>query len=527
MNGSKTMISVLGDSISTLAGYQPEGYRVFYQRETCMAAGIQNIQDTWWGQVISYLGGTLLVNNSWSGSRVCDPQERFPAGCSDERTGSLHCGNMMPDVIFVYMGFNDWADGISIVGMGQFQYSYVRMLEKLRRNYPKAEIFCCTLNTTYASNNLLFRFREDAGGRSIVEYNEAIQRAAVTAKCKVLDLYRHKIPCDTIDGSHPNAEGMRTLAELMIRELPTMKRKSETQGAYPDTIELFVLSKNNTFRIKKTEFSAGRGEQCEFRFDREYPYIARFHATFYYENAQWYIKDNNSTNGTWLNNEKIEPNKKYRLRANDVIDFAHSEKLTFFKGFQPVISKENTANQKGSEAVQGITLQELMKKNGKPLPINLAVNYAKQIVRLMQHIHSQNPAVLHCAINPRNLICTVEGRIKLVNFESAQKYVAGQNHQVAQPTRGYAAPEQYAEVKQTMDPRTDIFSLGMTLHYLVTGMDPTKDYYHYRSICKVNPNLPIGLEKIIDKCVALNPNERYQTCMELLQDLDTRVFSGI
>ena len=79
--------SIIGDSISTLEGYNPKDYKVFYAEDTCIKSGVRELQDTWWGKVITFLGGELLVNNSWSGSRVTklpNKDKLFPSGCSDE-----------------------------------------------------------------------------------------------------------------------------------------------------------------------------------------------------------------------------------------------------------------------------------------------------------------------------------------------------------------------------------------------------------------------------------------------------------
>ena len=73
--------SILGDSISTLAGYNPDGYAVFYQGENCVLSDIRGMYDTWWGKVLSFFEGQLVVNNSWSGSRVTkinNKMEIFP-----------------------------------------------------------------------------------------------------------------------------------------------------------------------------------------------------------------------------------------------------------------------------------------------------------------------------------------------------------------------------------------------------------------------------------------------------------------
>lgn len=61
--------------------------------------------------VIDFFDGELLVNNSWSGSRVTKlvgNEGLFPSGCSDERTSALHINSVKPDVIIIYLGINDW-----------------------------------------------------------------------------------------------------------------------------------------------------------------------------------------------------------------------------------------------------------------------------------------------------------------------------------------------------------------------------------------------------------------------------------
>ncbi len=223
--------SFLGDSISTLDGYNPKGYNVFYSGDNCEKSGVKEMKDTWWGKVIDFFGGELLVNNSWSGSRVTrlpNNENLFPSGCSDERTGSLHINSIKPDVIIIYLGTNDWAFGAELDGtrllidklnMQYFGAAYKTMLEKIKTNYPNSEIWCCTLNTTFMSANPSFKFPYKYGGTHIEEYNQIIKNTAAMYNCKMIDLYSYHIPYDSIDGSHPNTDGMNTLASLMIREI--------------------------------------------------------------------------------------------------------------------------------------------------------------------------------------------------------------------------------------------------------------------------------------------------------------------
>ena len=66
----KKNFSIFGDSISTFGGSNPDNYNVFYNSEMKIRKGIACEEDTWWGRVIDFFYGKLLVNNSWSGSRV-------------------------------------------------------------------------------------------------------------------------------------------------------------------------------------------------------------------------------------------------------------------------------------------------------------------------------------------------------------------------------------------------------------------------------------------------------------------------
>lgn len=220
--------SVLGDSISTLSGYNPQGNEVFYNGAVCAQSGVCAMEDTWWGKVIDFFGGELLVNNSWSGSRVTQTSNAtilFPSGCSDERTSRLHIHNVLPDVILIYLGFNDWASGVEVKkrlieksDYTKFSFAYAKMLAKLKANYRHAEIWCCTLNTTYIADKPAFSFPHTYAGQHIENYNQMIRKAAKRYGCKIIDLYNYHVAYDTLDGSHPTAAGMNTLASLVIRE---------------------------------------------------------------------------------------------------------------------------------------------------------------------------------------------------------------------------------------------------------------------------------------------------------------------
>lgn len=346
--------SVLGDSISTLEGFHPRGNPVFYDGACRERSGVWEMADTWWGKVIDFFGGELLVNDSWSGCRVARPvgiAEDFPCGCSEKRTGRLHASAVQPDVILVYMGINDWGVGVSPepsedcpAGDTCFSLAYARMLRQLRRNYPDAEIWCCTLAKTYMESNPGFRFPESFGGVHIREYNHQIVNAALAEGCCVADLFSQEIPFDTLDGTHPTVRGMDTLAMLMVRQMAdeaggalldcelthelhngVCRRcgKPMPQTRRESTLGLKLRSTGQVLRASGWQVTLGRSRECGIVLEN--PYVARSQATFTCREGQWYLRDNGSRNGTTLNGTTLEADREYRIHPGDIIGFAKKE----------------------------------------------------------------------------------------------------------------------------------------------------------------------------------------------------------
>lgn len=222
-------ISVIGDSISTLEGHNPENYKVFYTKEKCALAGIGSAGDTWWGLLAKRLGCEVLVNNSFSGSRVTKLPDRdglFPSGCSDERTSSLHKNETQPDIVIVYLGTNDWYNGVSLEhkhGIQRlldqsFSHAYNNMLDKIRTNYPSAEIWCCTLCPSDVKNES-GQFPFEKMGVHMKTYGDIIKDIAAKNNYRVIDLYSYGCFYSTVDGYHPDCEGMKSLADMAVSEL--------------------------------------------------------------------------------------------------------------------------------------------------------------------------------------------------------------------------------------------------------------------------------------------------------------------
>lgn len=211
-------ISVLGDSISTFAGWNPPEYAVYYDADAQQRNGLQSVQDTWWAQVEQALGATHCANNSYSGSRVTGPG--FPAACSLERTSALHSDTCRPDWILVYIGFNDFGYGVPVRGgleagvpaTDRFYHAYLLMLDRIQQFYPEAAVYCGTLMRGYLQGQPELVFPEWYAGHYLSDYNEAIRTACRQQGQHLVDLAASCHRYETLDGTHPTAVGHRQIA---------------------------------------------------------------------------------------------------------------------------------------------------------------------------------------------------------------------------------------------------------------------------------------------------------------------------
>lgn len=169
--------------------------------------------------------------------------------------------------------------------------------------------------------------------------------------------------------------------------------------------------------------------------------------------------------------------------------------------------------------IEGETLEKIISEYGAQ-PEETVIGWAMQLCDALQYLHSQKPPIIYRDMKPANVMLNPEGNLKVIDFGIAREY---KEKSLADTTtlgtRGYCPPEQYG--KQT-DARSDIYALGMTMHHLLTGQDPRLPGYEYASIRQYRSELSSSLERIVDKCVAIDPENRYQSCSELMYALQNR-----
>ena len=203
------------------------------------------------------------------------------------------------------------------------------------------------------------------------------------------------------------------------------------------------------------------------------------------------------------------------------------------------------------EWVRGGPLSDVVREKGQ-LDARLAASYTLQAARGLQLAHRNG--MVHRDIKPANLLLTDEGVVKvadlgLVKIQDLPEVQADDGsgatsalssaasgtdmtmHGTAIGTPAYMAPEQATDAS-TADHRADIYSLGCTLYFLLTGKPPypgsqiseVMDGHLHGEIPDVrviNPRTPAALADVIEKCLAKSPDERYETLAEMIEPLET------
>jgi len=179
------------------------------------------------------------------------------------------------------------------------------------------------------------------------------------------------------------------------------------------------------------------------------------------------------------------------------------------------------------ELVEGKSLQALL-DDGHAFPVPRVLRILEQTCSALQFAHERN--VVHRDIKPANLMLSADDTVKVTDFGTAKILQFGTVQQTTHVmgTPSYMSPEQVKG--RPVDGRTDIFSLGVVMYEMLTGEKPFPGQSITTVIYKIvnenpipprqlNPSLHPGLNEIVLRALAKEPEQRYQTCRELMEDL--------
>lgn len=155
-----------------------------------------------------------------------------------------------------------------------------------------------------------------------------------------------------------------------------------------------------------------------------------------------------------------------------------------------------------------------LEQKGQLLPAEVVVPIALEVLEILVYLHGLPAPVVHCDIKPANIIREKEtARIKLVDFGLARP-VTDEKTQTVAGTLGYSAVEQ---LRGHAEPRSDLYSLGVTMYHLLTGKLPT--FLLVPPILESLPDLHPGLAAIVDKATRMEAEQRFQSAQEMRQQL--------
>lgn len=165
--------------------------------------------------------------------------------------------------------------------------------------------------------------------------------------------------------------------------------------------------------------------------------------------------------------------------------------------------------------VRGSDLEDIIRRE-RFIPEERALRWADQICDVLEYLHQQKPPIIFRDIKPSNIMIEPDGNVKLIDFGIAKVFQPSQRGtQIGTP--GYAPPEQYQGIAT---PESDIFSLGATLHHMLTGRDPRDEPpFSFPPVYALRPNVSKRTSDAIMKALKMKPEERYRSVAEFRQAL--------
>lgn len=172
------------------------------------------------------------------------------------------------------------------------------------------------------------------------------------------------------------------------------------------------------------------------------------------------------------------------------------------------------------EFVDGEDLGRMLTRIKTFLPERQVAEIGEQMATVLYYLHCHKPhPIIFRDVKPSNIMIT-GNLVKLIDFGIARHFnpnsKKGDTMRIGSP--GYAPPEQY---NGQTDPRSDVYALGVTLHHAITGRDPTMTQTPFilPPVRDLNPGVTEEMVRIIERSTQLDPDQRYQTMIEMKRDL--------
>lgn len=169
------------------------------------------------------------------------------------------------------------------------------------------------------------------------------------------------------------------------------------------------------------------------------------------------------------------------------------------------------------EYIEGETLARFVDRS-HPVDETQVLRWALELSQVLDYLHRQEKPIIFRDLKPDNIIVTADRHVKLVDFGLARHFDPRKGRDTqASGSVGYAPPEQWEDLQQT-DERSDIYSFGATLYYVLTKRPPSPIYGSHR-IRPHRPGIDPGTEALVLRCLQPEPAQRYANTAELIRDI--------
>ncbi len=204
--------------------------------------------------------------------------------------------------------------------------------------------------------------------------------------------------------------------------------------------------------------------------------------------------------------QRIEANEYFAREADTLAQLKHSAIPAITDRFD-----DHNRHYLVMEYVEGRNLEEELAARGGPLPEGLVIDIARQLCDVLAYLHGCTPPIVYRDMKPSNVMLTPKGRVVLIDFGIARLFKTARKGTMI-GTLGFAPPEQY---QGAVDPRSDIYSLGATLHYVLTARDPEKfPPFSFPPVRDLRPETSTNLAAAINAALAYQAEARPATIQD-------------
>jgi tRNA A-37 threonylcarbamoyl transferase component Bud32 len=231
-----------------------------------------------------------------------------------------------------------------------------------------------------------------------------------------------------------------------------------------------------------------------------------------------YLVQKNGTDLFVLKEAVVPPNADVDVRA-EAERHLHREAEILFSLSHPNIAHvldhfvEDGRHYLLMEYINGTDLRQLIKQNGGCAEKQV-FNWARKMAHILAYLHENVPPVIHRDLTPDNLVLRSDGEVILIDFGASNQFVGTATGTLV-GKQAYIAPEQ---LRGKATPQSDLYALGGTLYFLLTGRDPRP--LSQADIKQILPNVSAEMESIITSLTAFECEERCLSARDLLTLLD-------